>query len=257
MIKAIFFDIDGTLVSFQTHCVPEDTRRALETAAANGVKLFVATGRHPAEAERVLKGLPFHGFITLNGQYCYTNGKMIRKLAICRDDLAALAKRLSHNPYPCEFVEEGRMYLNMVNDTVRKSHASVDLALPPLEDISNVADREIFQIVAYFDAAQEEAEMAYLPNCEATRWNPLFADIIPRGGSKRAGVDAMLSHYGLTREDAMAFGDGENDIPMLRYVARGIAMGNSSRAVKNASADVTSGVDEGGVSLAMKRYGII
>ncbi len=50
MIRAIFFDIDGTLLSFQTHQVPESTQRALRLLREQGVKLFVATGRPPKTA---------------------------------------------------------------------------------------------------------------------------------------------------------------------------------------------------------------
>lgn len=257
MIKAIFFDVDGTLVSFKTHKVPEDTLQALQLAAANGVKLFVATGRQHLEAERVLpKGL-FDGFITLNGQYCYAGKEMVRKQAIDPGDLRALVKRLSHTPYPCEFVEENRLYINMIDDVVRKSHEEVALALPSVEDISGVPEREIFQMVAFFDASREDAEMALLPHCEAARWSPLFTDIIPKGGSKRVGIQAMLAHFGLTAAEAMAFGDGGNDIPMLQYVSTGIAMGNASPTVKAAADDTTDCVDEGGVYNALKRYSII
>ena len=45
MVKAVFFDIDGTLVSFTTHTIPESTRRALQALRQNGVKVFIATGR--------------------------------------------------------------------------------------------------------------------------------------------------------------------------------------------------------------------
>ena len=45
MVKAIFFDIDGTLVSFQTHTVPESTREALRLLREKGIKVFIATGR--------------------------------------------------------------------------------------------------------------------------------------------------------------------------------------------------------------------
>lgn len=257
MIKAIFFDVDGTLVSFKTHKIPEDTRQALRLAAANGIKLFVATGRQHLEAERVLPKELFDGFIALNGQYCYAGKEMVRKQAIDPGDLRVLVERLSHDPYPCEFVEENRLYMNMVNDTVRKSHGEVALGLPPVEDISGVPNREIFQIVAFFDASQEEAEMSLLPHCEATRWSPLFTDIVPKGGSKRVGIEAMLRHFGLTAAEAMAFGDGGNDIPMLRYVSTGIAMGNASPDVKAAADDTTDSVDEGGVYHALKRYHII
>ena len=43
MIKALFFDVDGTLVSFNTHDVPESTREALRLAHESGVKIFTAT----------------------------------------------------------------------------------------------------------------------------------------------------------------------------------------------------------------------
>ena len=45
MIKALFFDVDGTLVSFNTHKIPTSTVEALEEAKKRGVKLFIATGR--------------------------------------------------------------------------------------------------------------------------------------------------------------------------------------------------------------------
>ncbi|WP_291255249.1 HAD hydrolase family protein [Fusobacterium sp.] len=48
MIKAVFFDIDGTLVSFETHRVPESTLNSIKELQAKGIKVFVATGRHPS-----------------------------------------------------------------------------------------------------------------------------------------------------------------------------------------------------------------
>lgn len=47
MIKAVFFDVDGTLVSFKTHQVPQSTLEAIKELQAKGIKVFVATGRHP------------------------------------------------------------------------------------------------------------------------------------------------------------------------------------------------------------------
>ena len=76
MIKAVFFDIDGTLVSFKTHRVPPSTVQALERLRARGIKLFIATGRHHADLNN-LGGLAFDGYITLNGQYCYDDRGVI------------------------------------------------------------------------------------------------------------------------------------------------------------------------------------
>ena len=55
MTKALFFDIDGTLVSFETHRIPSSTIEALEAAHAKGLKIFIATGR-PKDCFRLCRG---------------------------------------------------------------------------------------------------------------------------------------------------------------------------------------------------------
>ena len=70
MIKAAFFDIDGTLISFKTHTMPESTKRALAALRQNGVKVFIATGRAPNNIEFIKKMFDFDGFVCFNGQLC-------------------------------------------------------------------------------------------------------------------------------------------------------------------------------------------
>ena len=65
-IKAIFFDIDGTLVSFKTHQVPQETKDAIKRLRENGIKVFVATGRMLKMVD-VLNDIEFDGYITYNG----------------------------------------------------------------------------------------------------------------------------------------------------------------------------------------------
>ena len=68
-IESVFFDIDGTLVSFKTHQVPESTKKAIKELRTKGVKVFVATGRMLSMLE-VLSDIEFDGFITYNGGCC-------------------------------------------------------------------------------------------------------------------------------------------------------------------------------------------
>ena len=72
MIKAIFFDIDGTLVSFKTHCISPAVLSGLRRLQAKGIKLFIATGRHRESIGPAADVFPFDGFITVNGQYCFS-----------------------------------------------------------------------------------------------------------------------------------------------------------------------------------------
>lgn len=91
MIKAIFLDIDGTLVSFKTHQVPDSAARALKRVREQGVRLFIATGRHYTDLNN-LGDLEFDGYITLNGQYCYDRRGVIHKQHIPMQNLLLLSK---------------------------------------------------------------------------------------------------------------------------------------------------------------------
>ena len=66
MIKAVFFDIDGTLVSFKTHRVPDSTKRAIAILRAKGIRVFIASGRQLLAINN-LEDLQFDGYVTLNG----------------------------------------------------------------------------------------------------------------------------------------------------------------------------------------------
>ena len=79
MIQAIFFDVDGTLVSFRTHTIPASTLEALHTLRAKGIKLFLATGRHQAMLRSVQELFPFDGCVTLSGQYCFVGDRVPRQ----------------------------------------------------------------------------------------------------------------------------------------------------------------------------------
>ena len=78
MIKAIFFDIDGTLVSFKTHRISPAVLDGLHRARDRGIKLFIATGRQQKAAEEAVGSFPFDGYITVNGQFCFAGERVLR-----------------------------------------------------------------------------------------------------------------------------------------------------------------------------------
>ena len=85
MTKALFFDIDGTLVSFETHRIPSSTIEALEAARAKGLKIFIATGRPKAIINNLSELQDrnlIDGYITMNGAYCFVGEQVIYKSAI-------------------------------------------------------------------------------------------------------------------------------------------------------------------------------
>ena len=65
MIRAVFFDIDGTLVSLKTKRCPDSTKAAIRALREKGIRVYVASGRSRFELEEpeMLRGMTFDGYL--------------------------------------------------------------------------------------------------------------------------------------------------------------------------------------------------
>ncbi|MGM5630581.1 Cof-type HAD-IIB family hydrolase [Apibacter raozihei] len=256
MIKAIFFDIDGTLISFNTHKISSHTLDALHQVKQDGIKLFIATGRHKLEVDR-FEGFEFEGHVTMNGQYCYNDKEIIYKKPIDKNTVQSVIKLAEDTGEAYMFFEENNVYLNKINHKVEKVLEEVKVNNIQIEELSQFSDKEIFQIVCFVTEKEEKEVKSKLPLCEITRWHPLFMDINPKGGNKKNGILKMLDYYHISPDEIMAIGDGENDISMLEVAKYSVAMENASEQVKSHAGFITSHVDDDGVVNALKHYGLI
>ena len=119
MTKALFFDIDGTLVSFETHRIPSSTIEALEAAHAKGLKIFIATGRPKAIINNLSELQDrnlIDGYITMNGAYCFVGEEVIYKSAIPQEEVKAMAAFCEKKGVPCIFVEEHNISVCQPNE---------------------------------------------------------------------------------------------------------------------------------------------
>ena len=258
MLKAVFFDVDGTLLSHQTNSVPASAVRALEALREKGILSFIATGRHISMLEKMqpLEGLRFDGMVTLNGQYCCSEDGVLYHCPIDLQDVAALLDYLKEHPHPCILVEADRMYINFHNALVEKVQAAIHSDLPQLGDMDRGYRVPIYQIILYMSDENLE-KLPPLPGIKLTRWNLGGADLIPAKGGKATGIARILEHYGIDKKDTMAFGDGENDVDMFSAVGTAVAMGNACDAAKNAADHITDKVDEDGIWNALVYFGVL
>ena len=260
MIRAIFFDVDGTLLSLKTHTVPPSTLEALDLLKEKAIKLFVATGRGPAQIKALQEILPFQfdGYVALNGQYCFNEEQLIHQQALDREDLKGLIPYLEEAQLACCYVEEQGMYLNCINDKVDTFFNKLGKTLPGfvIDKPERSLENKTYQLSVFI--TEEEADLLkHMPHSKTARWHPISTDIIPKDGGKNTGIQKVLDHYGIDKSEAMAFGDGANDSDMLQYVGIGIAMGNAMEKVKEVADYVTDEVDEDGILKALKHFKIL
>ncbi len=253
-IKAIFFDIDGTLRDFETGRVLDSTKEALTEARKAGILLFIATGRHKLEMEEedLLEGIPFDGYVTLNGQYCYCGDNIIYDYPIDPAEVDKTLEILKEESFPCMFMEGDCMYINMVNSMVEKVQLDIGTRVPPVLNVERARGKRIYQIVPYVTYDMECKLSKHLAGCEFIRWKDEMAcDVIPSGGSKWKGIMKMAEHYGFSACEMAAVGDGMNDISMLTGAGLGIAMGNACDAAKEAAAYITDTIEADGLKKAV------
>jgi len=255
MIKAIFFDIDGTLVSFRSHQIPSSTLQAIHAVRQQGVKVFIATGR-PLPFVDNLGTLEYDGIMTVNGASCQTaDGTVIRHQPIRHEDLKRLVDYYHERPFPLAFAANDDIFITMTSPETLEVLKILNLKCPPIAPIERCLDMDVMQIIAFFKDCDDPRIMSeVLSGCSEQRWHPFFADIICQGNNKAIGIDAIINHYGISIEETMAFGDGGNDMTMLRHVGCGVAMGNARDEVKAAADYVTDDVDEGGVERALHHF---
>lgn len=257
MIDAIFFDIDGTLVSFRTHVVSPAVLDALHRLRAKGVKLFISTGRHPEMISYVRSVFPFDGYITLSGQYCYVGDTVVRCAPMDRESVEALVQATQDNAFACIFLDEHSRYLNCENELTDRFIANLNITKPDLCHPRRALEGNLFQAVAFLDEAHQHLLLDRAPGLKTTRWHPDFLDVIPLTGGKDLGMDAILSHLSIPLANTMAFGDGENDLSMLIHAGLGVAMGSASDEVKSRADYVTGTVDEDGILTALEHFGLL
>ena len=261
-IKAAFFDLDGTLVSFDTHRIPEEAMRALSILKKKGLDLFISTGRPPIQLQRNIEQLDqvgFDGMVTMNGQYCTTGDEVVRQVQIPRESLEMLIPWLEENNIACNFVERDYTYLNHDSEEVQRVKAEFGpgARFEPVDSTDRIYDNPVYQLNPYIPEELEEDFLAHCPGVRFVRWNPVVGDVIPDQGGKHVGIASVLEKYGITPDEYIAFGDGQNDIEMLEHAGIGVAMGNASDEVKAAADYVTTDLEDNGIVNGLYAMGLL
>ena len=257
MIKAVFFDVDGTLVSHKSKSVPESAKKAICKLREKGIKVFLSTGRHVNELKNMpAKDIEFDGYILLNGQLGLNSEKnVIFSHPFEKDDIEVLVEIFQKKEYSFVLVNEDGHYMNFVDEMTKIALASVSTAIPPIKEYEG---EPLYQATVFILPEQDEEFAKILPKgCKMARWGTHGVDIIAANGGKAVGMQFFSEWLKIAPEEMMAFGDAQNDIDMIEYAGIGIAMGNAEECLKQIADDITTSVDDDGVWNALNKYGLL
>ena len=255
-IKIAFFDIDGTLIDFHAHRPSPKTLETLARLKANGIAICLATGRSPLVLPH-FPGIEFDAFLTFNGSYCFDSDRVLFSNPIPQEDIRQLLKNAAGINRPVCIATPNRLAANGTDTDLADYFRIAGLEVEIAKDFDRLLQEKIYQVMMGCYESEYPSVMNCVHHAKIAAWWDRAVDIIPLNGGKGVAITKILDYYQLTKEEAMAFGDGNNDIEMLEAVGRGVAMKNASLELKSIADDICDDVANDGIYSYCKAIGLI
>jgi len=268
-IRLIATDLDGTLLNSRKELTPR-TLRAIKRAAEAGIEFVPATGRFYRGCPEELRKLPFIRYaVVINGACVYDvkNDSFIHRTDIPAADAVRIFDIVKNFPAEYECYAEGWGYApedlasrideftesDFARRIVKTLRTTVsDLSAYVTEHFDGVHKIQMFTDDKSVLAAAARAVHEVYPDYLITHALDCNLEInFPKAGKGNA-LQALASHLGLSMDQVMVFGDGNNDISMLKAAGCGVAMANAMPEVKAVADRVTLSCDEEGVAAAIE-----
>ena len=241
MIKIAFFDVDGTLLRLGHKELSANTAAALRQLI-----LCMATGRSYTGVPH-FDGIDFDVLLTFNGSFVTAGNDIIFKNPINEHDKYQIISNLKQMNRAIAISNEHMIVTNGTDPDLEQYFAFGSEKLKIADNFDEISRTDIYQIMCSCQKDEHSQILSGAPHSQITAWWDKAVDIIPLNSGKGNAVAAVLRHYGFSKDEAIAFGDGHNDIEMLEAVGIGVAMGNAKDEVKAKADFVCQSVENDGI----------
>lgn len=268
--RLIAFDLDGTLLDGEKN-IPPENMAALKAAAEQGMFVVPATGRIYAGLPEPLKALPFLRWcITVNGAYVYDAQE---DRAIHREDIPLeLTLRV------IDYMDENHLFYDCYKDNwgyIDRRFYERAVEFMPDKGILDLLVRlrtPVESLRAYVQdsgTGVQKLQIYFTDMEERTRQLRLLPELFPElavtssvknnielnwaAANKGGALEALCRYLGVAMEETVAFGDGTNDLTMVRAAGLGVAMGNAVPELKAAANMVTDDNEQAGVARVINK----
>ncbi|BDP43620.1 haloacid dehalogenase (plasmid) [Deinococcus aetherius] len=249
------FDLDGTLVT-REHVLPEPIREAIVAVRDAGHLVTVITGRHERDARAVLDALGIDAhYATCHGARVHARGDEHHAECCLEPEVVrSLLEHAGRSSGALAFLSaRDRMFVHDPGDAAwdwarRAGH--------PLHAHHTYADEPVHRFVlATEDAARWRDELrGRHPDLTAFVWEDRYVEVVAAGGHKGDALARLAAVHGVAQEDTVAFGDGVNDIEMLRWAGHAVGVGELQPGVAAVIHEHIPGPEELGVAQWLRRH---
>lgn len=259
MKKAIFFDIDGTLMDCLngiTDITPR-VKKAIRSLQEEGNYVFIATGRPYAFLDERIINFGFDGFILNNGAYVKVKDECIHKEPLKKESITKIIDKFHH--YNIQYILLGETY-SYIKDEYKDLHSiyeTFNISKKHLKGDYELENIDVFKIEML---CSDKRSTDYCLSLENEKYDNMYNaeigsfELYSKRNTKASGILKVLEYLNIPIENSYAFGDGKNDIEMLSAVGCGIAMGNASDYVKSHANKVTDTVQNDGVAKEIEEF---
>ncbi|MDO4632611.1 MAG: Cof-type HAD-IIB family hydrolase [Eubacteriales bacterium] len=259
------FDLDGTLTNSEKK-ITEKTKESLMKFMDLGGMVVLASGRPTYGVRPVAEELQ----LAERGGYilAFNGGQIIS----CRDDSylhrcvmpedapAKLAEfSAAHNTVVLTYKDDTILTVDPDDIYVQKEAAINHMKVALVEDFAGEIDFPVTKCMLvgegnWLATVEEKTKEKFGADYSITRSEPYFLEIMPNGIDKAQSLERFLNLIGSTKDRMAAFGDGFNDLSMIKYAGLGVAMGNAQQPVKDAADLIAPTNDEDGIAWVMENY---
>lgn len=260
--KALFFDIDGTILSEKNGKVPESAVRAIREAREAGHLTFINTGRTRACVPAKVANVGFDGILCGCGTEIIYHGESVSHNELDRDfcrDIAAAVKKADVGA-----ILEGEVFYFAIPDRPAFTNLKNGGALKEDGVMKLYFDWEPED--TFFDKlviwADEESHEEIIFNLVRDRMDIIvrdknFYELVPKGFTKAGAIRKIQEMFDIALEDTYVFGDSSNDLSMFEYCPNAVAMKDHDPVLDPHTSYVTDTVENDGIWKAMKALNLL
>lgn len=228
-LKLAAIDLDGTLLG-PSHCISEANSQAVRRLQAAGAQVVLASGRHFNSMLKYVELLPgIQWVVSCQGgevsdatRTTVLNRQFLPPALVGKAIESGGARGFSIVAYGIDGV-----FTDSSSDLEMDFYTELVSLRPMVVDRSELLARDIFKVIWMGEPADLSRVVladAALPSVQAVRTNARFLEFMPADVSKGSALATLALHLGIQASEAVAFGDGDNDIPMFEWAGVSVAM---------------------------------